>query len=174
MHYTRRLVYYIYLLNFMRLTLGTGMDTLNKEIYGFRHAIFFLDPLEKNLWIFAKTLDQHWVLLNIFIDWTRSLILKQILVYYSKYRCKTGCVPRKHQVCRSVSVLPICNPEHVFRICNMINFGIDWWRMDQDLPCSYDGQFCIQLTAPQYYSKYLWRATIWLSRHFLQNSLQEI
>ena len=34
---------------------------------------------------------------------------------------------------RSASVISITNPEYVIRICNMIDFGHDWLRMDQDL-----------------------------------------
>ena len=46
------------------------------------------------------------------------------------------------------SVIPICDPEYVMRICNMIDFGHDWLRMDQDLPLTYEGKFYTQLTVP--------------------------
>ena len=49
---------------------------------------------------------------------------------------------------RSASVIPICDPEYVIWIRNLIDFGHDWLRMDQELPFTYDGKFCNQLTAP--------------------------
>ena len=36
----------------------------------------------------------------------------------------------------------------VIRIFNLIDFVHDWLGMDQDLPYTYEGQFCTQLTAP--------------------------
>ena len=54
----------------------------------------------------------------------------------------------------------ICNPEYVICICNMIDFGHVWLRIDHDSPCNYVGQLCIQPTAPIYYSKYLFRYAV--------------
>ena len=76
-----------------------------------------------------------------------------------------GCkiVPRKFMVCfgpsssyhnqnykdyRSAPVIPICNPEYLVRIYNLIVLGHDWLRMDQDLTFTYEGQFYTQITAP--------------------------
>ena len=53
-----------------------------------------------------------------------------------------------HSDYRSASVKQICNPENVIRICNIIDFGLDWLRMDQDLPFAYEGQFIVQHKAP--------------------------
>ena len=48
----------------------------------------------------------------------------------------------------SASVIPICNPEYVIQICNLIDFSHDWLRIDQDLPFTYEGQFFTLLTLP--------------------------
>ena len=41
---------------------------------------------------------------------------------------------------RSASVIPICYPGYLFRICNLIDFGHDRLRMHQDLPHTYEGK----------------------------------
>ena len=48
---------------------------------------------------------------------------------------------------RSAYVIPIYNSVYVILICNLIDFGHDWLRMDQDSPFTNEKIICAHFTA---------------------------
>ena len=86
------------------------------------------------------------------------------VLYYSKL----GCV-QNHFSQVYVSLGPSSSSRNknysdylsasVIRIC-LIDFGHNRFKMDHDLPFTYGGQFCTQLTHLIYYDKYLWRTRL--------------